>query len=84
MSFSTEWLDLREGADNAARDASMLADVRAFLARSSNPVVVDLGSGTGSTLRAIGDVEARWRLVRPCSPKPLADQARRSRPSSST
>jgi len=77
MSFSTEWLDLRESADNAARDASMLAEVRAFVARSSSPVVVDLGSGTGSTLRAIGDVEARWRLV-DHDPALLTEAARRS------
>lgn len=77
MSFSTAWLDLRESADNAARDASMLADVRAFLARQRDPVIVDLGSGTGSTLRAIGDVQARWRLV-DHDPALLAEAAQRS------
>jgi trans-aconitate methyltransferase len=83
MSFSTAWLDLRESADNAARDASMLADVRAFLARQRDPVIVDLGSGTGSTLRAIGDVPARWRLV-DHDPALLAEAARRSGPTVET
>lgn len=83
MSFSTAWLDLRESADNAARDAPMLADVRAFLAQRSDPVIVDLGSGTGSTLRAIGDVSARWRLV-DHDPALLAEAARRSGPTVET
>jgi hypothetical protein len=79
MSFSTAWLDLRESADNAARDASMLADVRAFLAQQPDPVIIDLGSGTGSTLRAIGEVPARWRLI-DNDPALLAEAARRSGP----
>jgi len=77
MSFSTAWLDLRESADNAARDASMLAEIHDVLTRSPDPLVVDLGSGTGSTLRAIGDVEARWRLV-DHDPALLVEAARRS------
>jgi hypothetical protein len=83
MSFSTEWLDLRESADNAARDGSMLAEVRDFLARHPDPVIVDLGSGTGSTLRAIGDIPARWRLV-DHDQALLAEAARRSGPNVQT
>ncbi|MFN3764359.1 MAG: hypothetical protein ACK4R3_02190 [Aliihoeflea sp.] len=77
MSFSTAWLDLRERADNAARDASMLAKARDFLAQRPDALVVDLGSGTGSTLRAIGTVPARWRLV-DYDPALLGEAARRS------
>ncbi|MBL0934582.1 MAG: class I SAM-dependent methyltransferase [Rhizobiaceae bacterium] len=83
MSFSTAWLDLREGTDNAARDALLLADVRAYLAQRPAPLIVDLGSGTGSTLRAIGDVPGRWRLV-DHDPALLAEAARRSGPTVET
>lgn len=76
MSFSTEWLDLRENADAAARDAPMLAEVRRVLEQTGAPLVVDLGSGTGSTLRAIGISHARWRLV-DHDPVLLAEAARR-------
>jgi hypothetical protein len=76
MSFSTEWLDLREHADAAARDAPMLAEVRRILNEAGAPLVVDLGSGTGSTLRAIGVSHARWRLV-DHDPVLLAEAARR-------
>lgn len=77
MSFSADWLDLRENADIAARDASMLGEVRSLLEQASAPLVVDLGSGTGSTLRAVGSSHARWRLV-DHDPVLLAEAARRS------
>lgn len=83
MSFSSEWLDLRARADSAARDAAMLTEVRADLTRQPDPVIVDLGSGTGSTIRAMGDVAARWRLV-DHDPALLAEAARRSGPAIET
>ncbi|MBB3935712.1 hypothetical protein [Aureimonas phyllosphaerae] len=63
--FDTTWLDLREPADHAARDAALLTAAREFLqAGGPSPLAVDLGSGTGSTLRAFGsDDRVRWRLV---------------------
>lgn len=63
--FDTTWLDLREPADHAARDAGLLEAARKFLsAGGPSPLAVDLGSGTGSTLRAFGpDGQTRWRLV---------------------
>jgi SAM-dependent methyltransferase len=62
--FDVRWLDLREGADHAARDKAL----RVAAARSVPPggLVVDLGCGTGSTLRALQPRLAegvRWRLV---------------------
>ena len=66
MSFSLEWLRLREPADHAARDAGMLAAVGAWLAQRSAPLIVDLGCGAGSNCRALRSVapaDARWRLV---------------------
>lgn len=69
--FSIEWLDLREEADTAARDKSMAAKALAWLNQANDPIspdriVVDLGSGTGSTLRALSRLGANnivWRLV---------------------
>lgn len=65
MSFALEWLDLREPADHAARDPSLLDAAAAFLMAAEAPLVVDLGAGSGSTLRAFGArvAGARWRLV---------------------
>jgi hypothetical protein len=66
MSFSVEWLALRERYDLAARNAAVLGGVAdAFLDRSAI-AVVDLACGTGATLRAIGPhlpPQQSWRLV---------------------
>lgn len=64
MGFSAEWLALREPADHAARDATLLAKAAGVVA--THPVIVDLGCGTGSTRRAFGDLigaDALWRMV---------------------
>ncbi len=64
MSFSAEWLALREPADHAARDKNLLR--QAALWAGQNPVILDLGCGTGATARAFSDVlpvNAQWRLV---------------------
>ncbi len=58
MSFDATWLDLREPADHAARDTALLIAARAYLGPGLG---VDLGCGTGSTVRAFGG--GRWRLV---------------------
>lgn len=64
MSFSPEWLALREPVDHRSRDAG-LADALAA-ALPSRVAVVDLGCGAGSNLRALaprlGPVQS-WRLV---------------------
>ena len=65
MSFSPEWLALREPYDRQARHAGVLQ--RAVAALSGRPAVtiVDLACGTGSTLRALGphlSMRQTWRL----------------------
>jgi SAM-dependent methyltransferase len=59
VSFDAAWLDLREPADRAARDAGLLAAAAAHLGEGP---ALDLGCGTGATTRAFGG-RGRWRLV---------------------
>lgn len=64
MGFSADWLSLREPADGAARDARLLA--QACAVAGPDPVILDLGCGTGSTTRAMADLlpkDTRWRLL---------------------
>lgn len=64
MGFSAEWLSLREPADHAARNPDLLR--RAAQCVGPGQVVLDLGSGTGSTLRAFAALQGpalRWRLL---------------------
>lgn len=64
MGFAAEWLALREASDHKARDADLLQ--RAVSAAGVNPVILDLGCGTGSTVRALEALlpkNRRWRLV---------------------
>lgn len=74
--FSIDWLDLREPADLAARNREMLQQIRTTLPEQA--CIVDLGSGTGSTLRALHSPDSlwRWRLV-DLDPVLLAEAARR-------
>lgn len=71
--FSIEWLDLREEADRCARDSQLLEQARRWLEtdmkHAAGMNVVDLGAGTGSTLRAFAATDSpdrdslSWRLV---------------------
>ncbi|MEM6374488.1 MAG: class I SAM-dependent methyltransferase [Pseudomonadota bacterium] len=63
VGFSAHWLDLREPADHAARDGRLLAAARACV--KPGQVILDLGSGTGSTARAFARCGARapWRFL---------------------
>ncbi len=66
MSFSAEWLSLREPFDRRARSAAVLDAVAAALADRPSIAVVDLACGTGSTLRALTQRlprTQRWRLA---------------------
>lgn len=50
--FSTDWLELRAGADARARDPSLIARLAAHL--GERPLrILDLGAGTGASLRAL-------------------------------
>lgn len=62
VGFSSDWLALREPVDHLSRDPDLLA--RAATCARPGAVVVDLGSGTGSTARAFGSsVGWQWRFV---------------------
>ena len=64
MGFSADWLALREPTDHAARDADLAQ--RAVSAAGPSPVILDLGCGTGSTVRALAPLlpkSTQWRLV---------------------
>jgi SAM-dependent methyltransferase len=66
MSFSPQWLALREPYDQAARNPAVLDAVRKAFAGVPAVRVADLGCGTGSTMRAVAPLlPARqdWRLV---------------------
>jgi hypothetical protein len=64
--FSADWLTLREPHDSRARNPAVLDAVVAHLEPRSRVRVVDLASGTGSTLRALsGRLPSRqnWTLI---------------------
>ena len=66
MSFSADWLALREPYDWRARNRDVLAALKAAFAESPAIAVVDLACGTGSTLRAVSPhlpKRQSWRLV---------------------
>lgn len=64
--FSAEWLALREPIDHKARSEVVLAGVAGWYAQDSRLKITDIGSGTGSTLRALKPVlkhKISWHLV---------------------
>lgn len=68
--FSADWLALREGADRRAANRGVLAAVRRWAghrARAADSLaVVDLGAGTGNTLRRLAPLlppRQSWLLV---------------------
>src|SRR5947209_4152700 len=66
MSFSADWLALREPHDLRARNPAVLAAVVGSLAGKNALRIVDLACGTGSTLRALAPhirTTQSWRLV---------------------
>jgi len=65
MSFSADWLALREPFDRQARHPGVLERAVAALSGRSAVTIVDLACGTGSTLRALGPhlpMRQTWRL----------------------
>jgi SAM-dependent methyltransferase len=66
MSFSADWLKLREPHDARARNPVILDAVADSLAGKGALRIVDLACGTGSTLRAIAPLipaPQSWQLV---------------------
>ena len=66
MSFSPEWLALREPADHASVNAKVRDALRARFADTDTIRVVDLGCGAGSNLRGTWDAlgpKQHWTLV---------------------
>jgi SAM-dependent methyltransferase len=64
--FSAEWLTLREPYDRAARNGAVCDALAAAFRDHPAIAVVDLGCGTGATLRALGPhlpPRQSWRLV---------------------
>jgi hypothetical protein len=66
MSFSAEWLALREPYDKRARSTAVLDAVSAAIGGRSSIAIVDLACGAGSTLRALSPrlrATQSWRLT---------------------
>lgn len=64
MGFSPEWLALREPSDLAARDQALMH--AAVAAAGREPIILDVGCGTGSSVRALAPhlpAGTQWRLV---------------------
>ena len=68
--FSIKWLNIREVSDHKARDKHLLKTAANWLnnLKSKDKVIVDLGSGTGSTIRGLQGQTTlapsiKWRLV---------------------
>lgn len=64
--FSAEWLALREEVDHASRNPHLARQVADHLKPFEAPLIVDLGCGTGSNLRALAPqlgLRQHWCLV---------------------
>lgn len=64
--FDKDWLALREAADRAARHDGLVADLTRYLASTETARVLDIGCGTGSTWRSLGDRlpgQVGWTLL---------------------
>jgi hypothetical protein len=64
--FSSDWLALREAADHRARDPELLARLSEHFKGRESISVFDLGTGTGSNLRATAPAlpnAQEWTLV---------------------
>ena len=64
--FSSDWLRLREAVDARSRNSELASSVAARFALRDSLNIVDLGSGTGSNLRATSELLPRqqsWMLI---------------------
>ena len=65
MSFTSDWLGLREPADRIARDQALARRLAGWLSRQDTIEIADLGSGTGANPRWLAPLlpaAQRWRL----------------------
>ncbi|MEP2943531.1 MAG: class I SAM-dependent methyltransferase [Hyphomicrobiales bacterium] len=66
MSFSAEWLALREPIDHAARNDDIINALNILFEGKKTIRLTDIGSGTGSTIRALTptlESAIAWHLV---------------------
>jgi SAM-dependent methyltransferase len=66
MSFSPEWLALREPVDHASINSQVREALRRYFTRHTSIRVVDLGCGTGSNVRGTAGALGRrqtWTMV---------------------
>ena len=64
--FSSQWLALREPVDHAARSDEVISAVAHYFLNDNKLTITDIGSGTGSTLRALKPVlqqDISWHLI---------------------
>ncbi len=64
--FDKDWLALREPADRAARHIGLMDTLAGYLDDRRDPLVLDIGSGTGSTWRSLEDrlrPGTRWLMI---------------------
>jgi SAM-dependent methyltransferase len=66
MGFDPHWLNLREPADQKARDRNLLLLATGTIGKQPACTVLDIGCGSGSTYRSMQpllDKATRWRLL---------------------
>lgn len=64
--FSSQWLEVREPVDFAARSEEVLSAVAYYFGNDQSLRITDIGCGTGSTVRAINtflSIAPDWHLV---------------------
>jgi hypothetical protein len=64
--FSADWLALREAADHRSRSPELANEMARHFVGNARVLVVDIGCGAGSNLRALAPLlplEQTWRLV---------------------
>ena len=66
IDFSADWLTLRAGADASARDPDLVTRLAGHFAGSAQVSALDLGAGTGASVRALApvlDTAQHWILA---------------------
>ncbi|WP_395516666.1 methyltransferase domain-containing protein [Pseudorhizobium flavum] len=78
--FDKDWLALRETADQATRDMGLVEELATYLQGMDRPFILDIGCGTGSTLRSLKDHLPRYAgwLLLDYDPLLLEEASRRA------